>query len=772
MALPISSVFALATTTSSITILPLQTSKYYLGTTSPSTLSWKGVITDQLCLTADTCRTTWPTGGSGGGSGNIATSTSETSGFWPYWTSTNATPATLGATSSPFFTTFGFGLATGTSATTTNHFSTTSSSTNLFAQLIKGAGLTTCNGSTSGLSWAVGIFGCATITPAASSITGGAALTKVDDTNVTLTLGGSPSTSLLSATSLTLGWTGTLADSRVADNLTISGGTVDNSVIGGTTPAAGNFTTLLATSSTTLQNFTGLNSTTTNATTTTLSTGTASTTKLFLSGTGYAATSCLQVGTNGAVTATGVACGSSSGGGNSKFATTSGSFLALTPNGGTTVGVGIGTTTPAWALQIASSTRPQLALSDGTLTSDHWTFRSIGGNLYLATSSPTTFATSTTETFSLNTNGQVLFRDGSAVSPTLAFSDDTNNGIFSPANDIFAIATNGLERFRIDDSSAYSGFGTTSPKWLLNLATSTRSQLALSTGIAGDDSLSFRWNGDGGQLDIASSSDSTFATSTTPALSLNTNAPPQLGIATGTPGTALPAMVNIASSTWSLSAPQILLDPTTVVTPTYNGSLWHDLTQKTVTGYLSGINQNFTGTLYTVKAQNVIANTTTETSVLGTSNTSGVGTTTLPANFWVAGKTVQIHIGGLYGTKTITPGNLTIKVKWGSTVLASETLNALASSASKAGWDGDVMVTCLSVSANNCTFSVAGHILYAVANPAATNLQPIYGDINNSGDTTSAAINASNRLDVTATWATADVANIATTTAAIVNVHN
>lgn len=42
----------------------------------------------------------------------------------------------------------------------------------------------------------------------------GAALTKSDDTNVTLTLGGSPTTALLSATSLTLGWSGTLAASR------------------------------------------------------------------------------------------------------------------------------------------------------------------------------------------------------------------------------------------------------------------------------------------------------------------------------------------------------------------------------------------------------------------------------------------------------------------------------------------------------------------------------------------------------------------------------
>jgi len=58
-----------------------------------------------------------------------------------------------------------------------------------------------------------------TITNTGSSITP-AALTKTDDTNVTLTLGGSPSTALLAATSLTLGWTGTLADGRIASATT------------------------------------------------------------------------------------------------------------------------------------------------------------------------------------------------------------------------------------------------------------------------------------------------------------------------------------------------------------------------------------------------------------------------------------------------------------------------------------------------------------------------------------------------------------------------
>jgi hypothetical protein len=47
-----------------------------------------------------------------------------------------------------------------------------------------------------------------------------AALSKVDDTNVTLTLGGTPTTALLQATSITVGWAGTLADGRIASAAT------------------------------------------------------------------------------------------------------------------------------------------------------------------------------------------------------------------------------------------------------------------------------------------------------------------------------------------------------------------------------------------------------------------------------------------------------------------------------------------------------------------------------------------------------------------------
>lgn len=60
-----------------------------------------------------------------------------------------------------------------------------------------------------------------------SQIPAGAALTKTDDTNVTLTLGGSPTTALVNAASLTLGWTGQLGLSRGGTNANLSatGGT-------------------------------------------------------------------------------------------------------------------------------------------------------------------------------------------------------------------------------------------------------------------------------------------------------------------------------------------------------------------------------------------------------------------------------------------------------------------------------------------------------------------------------------------------------------------
>ena len=57
------------------------------------------------------------------------------------------------------------------------------------------------------------------------------ALTETNDTNITLTLGGTPATALLEACSLTLGWTGTLAAGRLNANV-VQGITNDTNVTG------------------------------------------------------------------------------------------------------------------------------------------------------------------------------------------------------------------------------------------------------------------------------------------------------------------------------------------------------------------------------------------------------------------------------------------------------------------------------------------------------------------------------------------------------------
>lgn len=80
-----------------------------------------------------------------------------------------------------------------------------------------------------------------------------AALTKSDDTNVTLTLSGTPTTALLQATSLTLGWTGDLAFSRFTQGSALSVlGVTGNSTADHASIAAGTDGHILRRSGTTL----------------------------------------------------------------------------------------------------------------------------------------------------------------------------------------------------------------------------------------------------------------------------------------------------------------------------------------------------------------------------------------------------------------------------------------------------------------------------------------------------------------------------------------
>ncbi len=95
--------------------------------------------------------------------------------------------------------------------------------------------------------------------------------------------------------------------------------------------------------------------------------------------------------------------------------------------------VGIGTTTPQWMLNIASSTAPQLTLTDG-IANNHWSFRNAGGLFYLATSSPTTFATSTVAAMAIDANGNVTFSGTVTADNITASTTKTYTATYDPAS--------------------------------------------------------------------------------------------------------------------------------------------------------------------------------------------------------------------------------------------------------------------------------------------------------------------------------------------------
>jgi hypothetical protein len=192
-----------------------------------------------------------------------------------------------------------------------------------------------------------------------------------------------------------------------------------------------------------------------------------------------------------------------------------------------------------------------------------------------------------------------------------------------------------------------------------------------------------------------------------------------------------------------------------------SGDVWQDSTQKALGTFQDGIKQMVEGVIFTSTATATVANSVAETSIIGT----GVGTKTLPANFFVAGKTVRLHLRGVV-SETGTP-TLQIKVKYGSTVVLDSTALALvAGIPANANWECVADITCRTTGATG-TVQCAGNFNYqtATASSAAdhhwlpANLATI--------DTT-----ASSALDVTATWGTASASNTISGVTCLIEVLN
>lgn len=248
----------------------------------------------------------------------------------------------------------------------------------------------------------------------------GSALTRTNDTNVTLTLGGSPTTALLNAASLTLGWTGTLAAARGgfgADVSAQSGVPLFSTGVPTFTSTTGSGNFVRATSPTLVTPALG----TPSSGTLTSCTGLPVSTGISGLGTGIATALAVNVGTAGAPVINGGALGSPS---------SIGTLPAFTLGGAITGGSqnvsGLGT---LGATDITASGFVQAAAASGFKLGSNL-FASVSGGYTLISASDgnqaLSFGTTVGDPSAYFDNNSSVFRDRSAFA---TFGTINSNGL-------------------------------------------------------------------------------------------------------------------------------------------------------------------------------------------------------------------------------------------------------------------------------------------------------------------------------------------------------
>ncbi len=195
---------------------------------------------------------------------------------------------------------------------------------------------------------------------------------------------------------------------------------------------------------------------------------------------------------------------------------------------------------------------------------------------------------------------------------------------------------------------------------------------------------------------------------------------------------------------------------------TNNGDLWqHDLQQQ-LAGFNGGIEQCFVGCLFTQTADKSVTNTTTETSIFGT----GIGGRTLPANFLVIGKDIDIEMSGVYSTVAVTGDTITLRVKYGSTTLATKATTALVTGGTNLFWEAKLKITCRTEGSTG-TVQVSGRVIYQIAGAVS-----VIDEINNAVATSTLNTTTSNLLDVTVQHSAASASNTVKSLVGSVNINN
>lgn len=188
-----------------------------------------------------------------------------------------------------------------------------------------------------------------------------------------------------------------------------------------------------------------------------------------------------------------------------------------------------------------------------------------------------------------------------------------------------------------------------------------------------------------------------------------------------------------------------------------SGDFWYDSTQKTFASMVNGATSYLSGVIFNQNSSVTVANTTTETSLLGT----GLGSATLPANFATAGRSIRVRSYG-YISNTDTP-SATLRIKVGSVTILTST-GSLPSGLSDALVEFDFTFRFATIGATGTiigqgsTKITSGAFVSSVGR-ALVMTAPV------TIDTT-----VGNLLDVTYQWGTASASNTITMTNATIEV--
>lgn len=168
-----------------------------------------------------------------------------------------------------------------------------------------------------------------------------------------------------------------------------------------------------------------------------------------------------------------------------------------------------------------------------------------------------------------------------------------------------------------------------------------------------------------------------------------------------------------------------------------NGMIWRDSTQKALQTYTNSIEQSLTGCIFTQTATRRITNTATATTMF----TTGVGTLTLPGDFFIPGKTIRILMHGILQTRAA-PGTTTrIRLRFNSTTITEPGADQTISMENGGPFTAIAQLTC------RATNSVLGCINFQYidgANPGNLQIAPV--------DPIVTAVNTTTSGDVDVTW--------------------